>query len=29
MANGFNYYSPTEVFFGKDAQKRTGEYIKK
>ena len=29
MANGFNYYSPTEVFFGKDTQKHTGEYIKK
>ncbi len=29
MANGFNYYSPTEVFFGRDTHKRTGNYIKK
>lgn len=29
MANNFNYYSPTEVFFGRDMHKNTGEYIKK
>ncbi len=29
MANNFNYYSPTEVIFGKDTQKQTGKYITK
>ncbi len=29
MANNFNYYSPTEVIFGKGTQKQTGKYIKK
>lgn len=29
MANNFNYYSPTEVVFGKETQKETGKYVKK
>lgn len=29
MANNFNYYSPTEVIFGKGTQRLTGKYIKK
>ena len=29
MANNFNYYSPTEVFFGKGTHKSVGSYIKK
>lgn len=29
MIHNFNYYSPTEVFFGKGMQKNTGQYIKK
>ncbi len=29
MANHFNFYSPTEVIFGKGTHKATGKYIKK
>ena len=29
MANNFNFYSPTEVVFGKGVQAETGAYIKK
>lgn len=29
MTNNFNFYSPTEVVFGKDTHKETGRYIKK
>lgn len=29
MANNFNYYSPTEVVFGKETQKQVGKLIKK
>lgn len=29
MANHFNYYSPTEVIFGKGTHKETGRYIRK
>lgn len=29
MGNNFNYYSPTEVVFGKDTHRETGRYIKK
>ena len=29
MANNFNFYSPTEVVFGKGVQAETGVYIKK
>lgn len=29
MANNFNYYSPTEVVFGKGAHRETGRYIRK
>lgn len=29
MVNNFNFYSPTEVIFGKGAQCSTGKYIKK
>lgn len=29
MANNFNFYSPTEVIFGKGAQQSTGKYIRK
>ena len=29
MANNFNYYSPTEVVFGKGTHKETGKYIRK
>lgn len=29
MANDFNYYSPTEVVFGKGAHKKTAAYVKK
>lgn len=29
MSNNFNYYSPTEVVFGKGTQKETGQYIRK
>ena len=29
MANNFNYYSPTEVFFGKGTHTSVGSYIKK
>lgn len=29
MTNNFNFYSPTEVVFGKDTHKETGKYIKK
>ena len=27
MANDFQYYSPTEIVFGRDAHKQTGKYI--
>ncbi len=29
MANNFNFYSPTEVIFGKDTHRETGKYIRK
>lgn len=29
MANNFNYFSPTEVIFGKDTHKEVGQYIRK
>ena len=29
MANNFNYYSPTEVVFGKGTHAQTGAYVKK
>lgn len=29
MANNFNYYTPTEVIFGKDAELETGKRLKK
>ena len=29
MANNFNYYAPTEVIFGRDAELETGKHLKK
>ena len=29
MAQNFNFYSPTEVVFGKETHKKTGAYVKK
>lgn len=29
MANNFNYYSPTEVLFGKDVEQETGKQLKR
>lgn len=29
MANNFKYYAPTEVIFGKDAERETGKYLKR
>ncbi len=29
MANNFSFYAPTEVIFGKDTEKQTGELLKK